>query len=539
MRHRPAALLAIALTAATAGCYGDGSTPAPGPSPTPSGALPEAAVLVRDFDDDLSARFGFARVIGTLLTSAGIADTPANREALVATLTASYNGAGFANPASGLAMPVTVRAGEAGLSPAALLDAAKPDGMVPIGLFNRIDLAPGDWSDCGEHRIVFGLKKSNPLHRFLLIFEAKLPNPDPAQGMKGCLKVAEQWRTIGAAAPAARNAALEQLYFAGLPGFRPVVHYLNYGSFLGQVRANAFIEQPWQLREFRVLPVAAQTLAFVPGPVASNPLAEFYKNNPIGTPLEQAERTAFQSDFDTTYVEALRSFDERAPATLSQAEFEQRLINCLGAGFKFRHNEFQSVSQGTEDEPAALAGTVIKASIPASWTAPGTNRTISRDELLNRAGTVTCGGCHQFSQNKPIGKVGGTPVNWPVPDAANPQFFFVHISEAQEGGTSGPHVISDTLRNFFIPFRKQVTAAVLTGDNPGKLCAVPPAPIAAAPAAPGPSRTQAETLAQSVLSGGFGAAPGGGATQLRQLAEDAHAADAQKRGAFVEFRRPH
>ncbi len=66
------------------------------------------------------------------------------------------------NPVSGLRMKVDIRALEAGLDPKSLLDPVDPIGLVPIALFNRLDLAPQDWSNCGEHRIVYGFKAPVP-----------------------------------------------------------------------------------------------------------------------------------------------------------------------------------------------------------------------------------------------------------------------------------------------------------------------------------------------------------------------------------------
>ena len=39
-----------------------------------------------------------------------------------------------------------------------LLDESNPDrGMKPVGLFNRFDLTPKDFGNCGEHRIVYAM----------------------------------------------------------------------------------------------------------------------------------------------------------------------------------------------------------------------------------------------------------------------------------------------------------------------------------------------------------------------------------------------
>ena len=49
-----------------------------------------------------------------------------------------------------------------------------PDAYIPIGLFNRFDLAPSGGGHCGEYRIVYAKRSGNGRERNLLIFEAIL-----------------------------------------------------------------------------------------------------------------------------------------------------------------------------------------------------------------------------------------------------------------------------------------------------------------------------------------------------------------------------
>src|ERR1700730_16582223 len=50
-------------------------------------------------------------------------------------------------------------------------------------------------SDCGEYRIVFARNsgKLDGLNRNLIIFEARVPNPEPAAGPRGCREIVEFW----------------------------------------------------------------------------------------------------------------------------------------------------------------------------------------------------------------------------------------------------------------------------------------------------------------------------------------------------------
>ena len=150
-------------------------------------------------DGDAAERaFAFRRTIAAILASAGAPSGAAAQEAFVQGMIDSFAvpDEKALNPAAGIRMPLDDR-GEAGeLQAADMLDESSPTGMKPLALFNRFDLAPDNWSHCGEHRIVYGRERpnpNNPFDRFLLIFEAMVPNPDPDAGAAGCRRVAEFW----------------------------------------------------------------------------------------------------------------------------------------------------------------------------------------------------------------------------------------------------------------------------------------------------------------------------------------------------------
>lgn len=147
-------------------------------------------------------------------------------------------------------------------------EANSPDAYMPVGLFNRFDLAPFDGRHCGEYLIVFGRRSGvlDPSQRVLIIFEATLPNPAPARGLEGCYPVARFWAGLSWKRANARAAALESFYFNGLQEtdragvpvtIGPVVHVDNYGQDPvrgGQVRTNQFMGNAvWNLREFKLV----------------------------------------------------------------------------------------------------------------------------------------------------------------------------------------------------------------------------------------------------------------------------------------------
>jgi hypothetical protein len=111
---------------------------------------------------------------------------------------------------------------------------------LPIGLFNRFDLAAQDGAHCGEYRIVYAKQTgvSDALDRNLLIFEATVPNPTPAGGLQGCRPLVERWAQLSQVGSAnARALLLEQMYFDGVGGAAPAIvrpeHYGDNAQGLG------------------------------------------------------------------------------------------------------------------------------------------------------------------------------------------------------------------------------------------------------------------------------------------------------------------
>jgi hypothetical protein len=375
-------------------------------------------------------------------------------------------------------MKVDIRPLEAGLDPKKLFEPNDPTGLVPVGLFNRLDLAPQDWSNCGEHRIVYSFKApipnaGAPDSRFFLIFEARVDNASPQKlGFEGCRAVAKFWRDLSDENDASKRAArLEEFYYQGAPGVSgPVVQAKNYGGPLGQVRGNMFVNAPgnfkWELREWIVINSGAPTpVSFTPVTVKENPLAEFYSDaigpNTLDVPLETTERTEFQKQFKGTFLTRLVEPDVvRQFLTMGQSGYVPELdpkntsfdpnkykidiLNRVGARFDNRFNEFQSVSQGNEDDPKTIADTVgpifrsgISNALNAFVIDPAQKPT--GENVLNRAGAITCGGCHQFAANRPVGSVKGQSISWPLSAG------FVHITENS--------TLSAALTDAFLPFR--------------------------------------------------------------------------------------
>jgi hypothetical protein len=423
-------LAAAALLLLSGGCCK--LMPSHCPKPTPPPCVPpsvdvDRSLVVHD-PANLATPFGFRRTVEQIIATSGGAATTA--EAFVQTMLDSFNAASFVNPDSGKAVPVDLRPGEAGLSAAQLLDPTSP-AMVPVGLFNRLDLAPDDGSNCGEYRIVYAMPGG--AGRFFIIFESKLPNPAPGTGLAGCQPVAKFWADL--TTDPDPIAALEKLYYLGtaVPGFGPVVTHANYGVPLGQVRTNLFVTPRWMLREHRTALDTSARPILVADTVKENPLVELYQV-PASLPggFTSADQAAFRTHFLGTPTCNLLRPDRANP---SATEFD--VVNGIGAGFDNGWNEFQSVSDSSDD-PAAAPDPALIPQITARLAALSTT-TVSEQQLLSRAGTMTCGGCHQFSNGVQL-NAGGH--HWP------PSIGFVHIDETAN--------LSTALTSFFLPRRKQI-----------------------------------------------------------------------------------
>src|SRR4051812_30408325 len=351
--------VSLALAAA---CVVPPSTP-----PTPLDAATKRTVVITDPAVLNHATLGFSlgRTLGNIVrTTPNMVDSPAERIALLTTLIRSFRAIGHVNSDSQVTFPVPVRAAEAALDPIALLDPANPNGMKPVGLFNRYDLAPADFKTCGEHRIVYAKNSASPIDRFFIIFEAALDNPKPDLGAEGCRPIAQFWDSLKGKTGNDLATALSKFYYDGLaPGIEPVVHFTNYGLPFGQVRGNLFKQQPWQLREWRISLAADGAPVFTPVTVKTNPFPPLYGGPVSGENSGIAAlRPAFQAELVSGRVPELVSVDQGG---IVNPEAAVDLLFQLGAAFAPKYNGFESTSQipPGNDDPRTLATAALKGKI--------------------------------------------------------------------------------------------------------------------------------------------------------------------------------
>jgi hypothetical protein len=309
---------------------------------------------------------------------------------------------------------------------AAINPFAAPATFTPVAVFNRFDLTPGTGQNCGEHRIVYAMTNRALGGRAFIIFEAALPNPHPEQGVEACLPVARFWQGLSAINDVAvRAAKLEKFYYgdrngvSAVPGFEPVVMASHYGlstntgpRAAGQVRTNFFIDNnQWHLREFKTHRECANAadpttckLRFDHVTVKNNPANELF----AGTHPRAA-------DFRAAFVKQVPKLASGLAAT-------------IGMSIPDEFNELESVSQPNvppfigDVEYSTHANGPMRDAIQAKLTSMGSP--LSVNQILSRATTQTCGGCHRLSAGDDIGKTrDAKDGRWPS------DVGFVHVTE--------------------------------------------------------------------------------------------------------------
>jgi hypothetical protein len=323
---------------------------------------------------------------------------------------------------------------------------------LPIGLFNRFDLAPEDGAHCGEYRIIYAKQtgQTNRFDRNLVIFEAVLANPLPKQGLLGCRRIVEAWAELSwLDSPTRRADRLEDIYFRGTGPFPAVVRVENLGENerqFGQIRTNQFIvkqEPPliWTLREFKLSRECSRnvcTAQFVPVTVKTNPIGPLF-----GDPALDPRAGEFQTSFLADNIASL--------ASTSLTDISMKVDD--------RFNSGQSHSSGSQEmQYQNFFATTQTTFRMAVWRALGTQGCdITPEQLIARARTQTCAGCHQMSNNEDLG--GG--LVWP------PSLGFVHVSEEQPETVAGlvRYRISPLLTSSFLPTRAKIMVDYLN-DRP-------------------------------------------------------------------------
>jgi hypothetical protein len=351
---------------------------------------------------------------------------------------------------------------------------ANKDAYSTIALINRFDLASANGSDCGEYRIVFARNSGrlDPTNRNLIIFEARVPNPDPEDGLNGCRPILEFWHSLSDRSMTAeqRGIKLHDFYLKGLEGtgVGPVIHVDHFTFGTGQIRTNQFmlnnhdprLPMPpfdWTLREFKTLPING-TLVIVPDSAKTSP----------GNSL-------FVEGSNDVHVGSLNQ-DIRAQmkSILGEAGSAKGVDDVNSIGFQTTGlgvNAYESDESHKElgDILAAYApdgheNPLLKSNIEAILKALGSKLTSLN--VVRRIRTQTCAGCHEYSNNDH--GLGGKAI-WPNKnegDKAHPTMHFTQVSEQTKDlqpaiiGNGQRYAISSTVE-CLLDFREVVMKQAL------------------------------------------------------------------------------
>jgi hypothetical protein len=408
--------------------------------------------VLRDSGVNLTFRRTLRKILATIQqdpNAPAVSLNAENTEKFLGTMISSFSATSALN--RGVRMPLTLRLGESRLQPSALLDPQDlVDGMRLIAVANRFDLAPADFSTCGEARLVYA--KGAPAsitNRMTIIFEAAVPNPNPSAGAPGCLPITQFWAQLANQSGVQLAQSIESLFFVGLPssGVAPIVSANNFGNPLGQVRVNLFVNsQQWQLRQFDIR--KAVTHGIVTGarfrmrPVTDNAWPTLYKDPVPGEPLDYLVRR----------VSELLSLDRNAHAT-SGTLTDTQLINGMGSRVPRRFSSFESNGSGigilpTTEFPDSIASRSFREKISTALSAIPLLWSVNSSNVLNRDGAGTCIGCHSSAGGSPLAPLTNAPLLKSSGSVLFPRVPFVHVDE---NGT-----MSAFLTNHALPQRASI-----------------------------------------------------------------------------------
>lgn len=289
---------------------------------------------------------------------------------------------------------VDARPTEASLATENPFDAVGPT-FIPIGLFNRFDLAPADGAHCGEHRVIFGMQ--NGIGRNFIIFEAQVPNPNPSAGRAGCRKLIEYWASLSdpTLSDDEKRLRLTELYFTGIGGVQPAIRIDHFSPGRGQIRTNQFMSFPWSLREFKLIrtcPAAgACDLDVEQVTVKDAPPGELFGNS------TDPRAAAFQSYIvnQTAHLASATTVNE--VGLDKEAAVADGIDPTIFDGGEHQvnfSNDYDSIF--VSQAPAAFQ-TAIQSRLDAIGSS------LTPADIVRRYKTQSCAGCHQLSNFESLG----------------------------------------------------------------------------------------------------------------------------------------
>lgn len=279
----------------------------------------------------------------------------------------------------------------------------------PAGIINRLDLIKGNYDDCGEQRLIFN--RSNPFGnnqpggQLDIIFEARLPNPTPGNP-DGCRPLVDFWTQMMQEEDITKQADIaHKLWFTGYKDFPPILSIEHFFKNTGQIRTNQnasnLINKAWTFREYTLKASCKKGLCnelfAMPSPIKDTFFAPLFNGHlPHDITSEYADRSArFQQEF----LENINSLftnnmaDLAVSGSLEFTHSDGHILNSRNSRFD-EVNESNYVfhfEEGQKMGPSEFES-VLETSIAGKLDASGNQLSIT--QVLNRAKTQTCAGCH-------------------------------------------------------------------------------------------------------------------------------------------------
>jgi hypothetical protein len=318
---------------------------------------------------------------------------------------------------------------------------------MPLALINRFDLASAGGSNCGQYRMIFAKKTATPGERIHFIFEAVLPNPVPTSGIEGCRGVAQFWADLSKIdSISERRARLENFFFTGIAGFEPVIDADHYSLASGGgirslhgTRAGLGGNRFYQFR----LAKRGDELIVEPDVLDNMPFGRFFDAT-YDTAAARGFRDAFIQNVRNLAIRDVNLYFMNIPREFLMAESDP-----VDGEFQFIYGTPFIHSQVTP-EGREFAGRITEELRKVG-------STLSTTEVITRAETLNCVGCHFIAGNVGEGVVFPQPVDQ-----------FQHVSEQHiESGEAGSRfAISPAMRDVFIPHRMEILRRFLTAGTP-------------------------------------------------------------------------
>ena len=374
----------------------------------------------------IAQSFSLESVLQALLNDAG--DTTQSPLQFWTTWQSSHNSCADLNGS-----PLTCRPGDANdLDPFS----TGSFGYRALALFNRFDLAPADGANCGEYRIVFDREANQFLTQKTVIFENSYPNPKPAEGLNGCKAVTKFWADLSAIDSVTERATrLHAFFFDGIDGLAPALKVANLGqgSHGGQIRTNSFLDlSEWSMREYHLSTdcTGPCQLKAVQAPVSDTPLPSL---------SHSAATNARALDFQDWFISALEPSSGLFANSIAEIQFTVPTRFLAAEAILPDRRGAPSIIENIHDD----ADAPFRTRITEKLTAIGSQ--LSAAQVLARASSATCAGCHRASIGDDLGFASVFPdVN---------AFRHVKVSLDSSAPDGPRHALSAALHNEFLPKR--------------------------------------------------------------------------------------